>query len=392
MNLPLGFEYSTTYAGLRKVAKDDLALIVSDRPAAAAAVFTKNVVAAAPVKLARQHLAASNGIARAILINAGNANCATKTGERVALTTCNALAKALNIPLAQVLPASTGVIGVELDSSKITDALPQLVDGLSETKFEDVSRAILTTDLVQKVADATVKTRSGSVRIAGCTKGSGMIHPNMATTLGFVVTDAAIPAKRLHKMLKSGIARSYNRITVDGDTSTNDMVAVLANGASGLKLDARGLERFEAALGDVLESLAKQIARDGEGAKKLVTIDVTGAQSDHDAERIGRSIANSPLVKTAVAGADPNWGRIICAAGYSGASFDPTKVDILFQGVLVCKSGLAVDFDEAALITKLSESEIKIDFKLRGGGKSKTRFWTCDFTEGYIEINGHYRT
>ena len=219
-----------------------------------------------------------------------------------------------------------------------------------------------------------------------------MIHPNMATTLGFVMTDAAVPAKTLHKMLKSGIARSYNRITVDGDTSTNDMVAVLANGASDLKLDARGLERFEAALGDVLESLAKQIARDGEGAKKLVTIDVTGAQSDHDAERIGRSIANSPLVKTAVAGADPNWGRIICAAGYSGAAFDPSKVDILFQGVLVCKSGLAVDFDEAALITRLTEPEVKIDFKLRGDGKSKTRFWTCDFTEGYIEINGHYRT
>ena len=392
MSLPLGFKYATTYCGLRKVEKDDLVLIVSERPASAAAVFTQNVVAASPVRLARQHLKSSNGIARAVLVNAGNANCATRTGDRVALETCKALAASLNIPIAQVLSASTGVIGVELDQSKITRALPRLIDGLSEGNFDEVARAILTTDLVEKAEHTTLKTCRGAIQIAGCTKGSGMIHPNMATTLGFVMTDAAVPAKALQKMLKNGIARSYNRITVDGDTSTNDMVSVLANGASGIKLEPRDLERFEAALGDVLESLARQIARDGEGASKLITIVVTGAQSDHEAERIGRAIANSPLVKTAVAGADPNWGRIICAAGYSGASFDPAKVDILFQGVAVCKSGLAVDFDEAALTAKLKEPDVKIDFKLRGSGKSKTRFWTCDFTEGYIRINGSYRT
>ena len=392
MSLPLGFEYATTYAGLRKVTKDDLALIVSDRPASAAAVFTQNVVAAAPVRLARQHLAASKGIARAILINAGNANCATRTGDRVALTTCKAVASALNIPVAQVLPASTGVIGVELDGSKITEALPRLLDGLSNGNFDEVSRAILTTDLVEKVEHATIKTRKGEIRIAGCTKGSGMIHPNMATTLGFIMTDAAIPASALHKMLKAGIARSYNRISVDGDTSTNDMVSVLANGASDIKLVERDLKQFETALGDLLESLAKQIVRDGEGAQKLVTIDISGAATDSEAERIGRSIANSPLVKTAVAGADPNWGRIICAAGYSGAKFDPARVDILFQDVLVCKSGVAVSFDETTLSAKLKQAEIHIEFKLRGGGKSQTRFWTCDFTEGYILINGSYRT
>ena len=392
MSLPQGFRYATTYAGIRKVEKDDLALIVSDRPASAAAVFTQNVVAASPIRLARKHLAASNGIARALLINAGNANCATRTGDKVAFTTCKAVSAALKIPIAEVLPASTGVIGVELDPGKIVNALPRLVDSLSEDNFDAVSRAILTTDLVQKVAFATIRTGQGSIRIAGCTKGSGMIHPNMATTLGFVMTDAAVPAKKLHRILKTGIARSYNRITVDGDTSTNDMVSVLANGASGIKMELRDLERFEAALGDVLESLAKQIVRDGEGAKKLVTIDVSGAQSDSEAERIGRAIANSPLVKTAVAGADPNWGRIICAAGYSGAKFDPAKVDILFQGVAVCKSGLAVDFDEAALTGKLREPDIRIDFKMRGAGKAKTRFWTCDFTEGYILINGSYRT
>jgi glutamate N-acetyltransferase/amino-acid N-acetyltransferase len=392
MNLPLGFKYATAYAGLRNIEKDDLALIVSDRPAAAAAVFTQNVVAAAPVKLARQHLSASNGAARALLINAGNANCATRTGDRVALTTCKALARALGVDVAQILPASTGVIGVELDSAKITNAIPALVDGLSEERFDQVSQAILTTDLVRKVAYGSVKTRNGIIRIAGCTKGSGMIHPNMATTLGFLMTDAAVPAKKLHKMLKSGIARSYNRITVDGDTSTNDMVAVLANGASGVKLDEGDLRNFEATLGEVLESLAKQIARDGEGARKLVTIDVAGAATDKDAERIGRSIANSPLVKTAVGGADPNWGRIICAAGYSGAAFDPSKVDIRFQGVLVCKSGLAADFDEAELKTKLQGAEVQIQVKLHGGGKFNARFWTCDFTEGYIKINGSYRT
>ena len=392
MSLPLGFEYATTYCGLRKVERDDLALIVSDRPAAAAAVFTQNVVAAAPVRLAQRHLASTKGVARAILVNAGNANCATRTGDKVAALTCRALAGALKTPVEQVLPASTGVIGVELDAAKITGAVPQLVAGLSNGNFDEISRAILTTDLVEKVEYATVKTRRGVVRIAGCTKGSGMIHPNMATTLGFVMTDAGVTPRRLQAMLKTAIARSYNRISVDGDTSTNDMVAVLANGAAGVKLDGAELLKFEAALGEVLQSLAKQIARDGEGATKLVTIDVSGASTDAVAERIGRSIANSPLVKTAVAGADPNWGRIICAAGYSGANFDPRKVDILFQGMPVCKAGLAVDFDEAALIAKLKAPEVRIEFRMKGGGKAKTRFWTCDFTEGYIRINGSYRT
>ena len=392
MSLPLGFRYATTYAGIRKVEKDDLALIVSERPATAAGVFTQNVVAAAPVRLAQQHLKASKGIVRAILINAGNANCATRTGDKVAAVTCKAVADALNIPLAEVLPASTGVIGVELDSTRITNAIPRLIANLSEGNFDELSSAILTTDLVKKVEHATFKTRRGKISIAGCTKGSGMIHPNMATTLGFAMTDAAVPAKSLRKSLKAGIARSYNRISVDGDTSTNDMVSVLANGAAGINLDEKDLQKFNDALGDLLESLARQIARDGEGAKKLVTIDISGAQTDPEAERIGRAIANSPLVKTAVGGADPNWGRIICAAGYSGAKFDPRKVDILFQGVPVCKSGLAVDFDESALIAKLQEPEVSIEFRLRGGGKSKTRFWTCDFTEGYIEINGSYRT
>jgi glutamate N-acetyltransferase / amino-acid N-acetyltransferase len=389
MNLPLGYKYSAVYAGIRKTTKEDLSLIVSDRPAAAAAVYTSNIVQAAPILLARKHMAASKGIVKALLINAGNANCATRTGAAVALATSKALAKELGCPVDQVIPSSTGVIGVELDPNKIINAVPDLVSGLREENFSMVAEAIMTTDLVEKTAFATVKSGRKEVRIAGCTKGSGMIHPNMATTLGYVMTDAVVPAATLRAMLKRAIAVSYNSISVDGDQSTNDIVVVMANGASGVKPDAA---KFEKALTEVLQSLARQIAQDGEGAKRLVTIDVKGARSSAEAQRIGRSIANSPLVKTAIAGADPNWGRIICAAGYSGVNFDPLKVDIQFQGQLVCKSGLAADFDEDALKAKLDVSEVNIRFTIKGSGKGTARFWTCDFTDGYIRINGSYRT
>lgn len=385
MTLPLGFQYSALYAGIRKAKKDDVSLIVSDKPATAAAVYTSNVVAAAPIQLARKHMAASKGVVKALLINAGNANCATRTGAAVALATSKAVAKALGCPVEQVIPSSTGVIGVELNPALIIDAVPGLVEGLSEGKFQTVADAIMTTDLVPKTAFATVQ----KTRIAGLTKGSGMIHPNMATTLGYVMTDAVVPAAALRAILKRAIAVSYNSISVDGDQSTNDIVVVMANGASGIKPD---LAKFEKGLTEVLQSLAKQIAKDGEGAKRLVTIDVKGAKTQAEAQRIGRSIANSPLVKTAIAGADPNWGRIICAAGYSGVAFDPLKVDIAFQGQQVCKGGLAAEFDEDALKAKLDAPEVDIKFTIKGAGKGTARFWTCDFTEGYIRINGSYRT
>ena len=333
----------------------------------------------------RKHMAASKGIVKALLINAGNANCATRTGMAVATSTSKAVAAALGCPVEQVIPSSTGVIGVELDPSKITEAMPRLIAALHADGFQSVANAIMTTDLVPKTAFATV----GKASIAGMTKGSGMIHPNMATTLGYVMTDAVIPAATLRAMLKRGIGVSYNSISVDGDQSTNDIVVVMANGASGVKPD---LAKFEKALTQVLQSLARQIAKDGEGAKKLVTIDIKGAKSNAEATKLARSIANSPLVKTAIAGADPNWGRIICAAGYSGVKFDPLKVDILFQGVAVCKSGLAADFDEDALKAKLEAPEVDIRFVLKGAGKGVARFWTCDFTDGYIRINGSYRT
>lgn len=392
MKLPLGYRYAAVYAGFRKEQKDDLALIVSDNPAEAAAVFTRNVVQAAPIQVARKHLKSGKGRLSAILANAGNANCATRTGLKVALKSCKEVAKALKTKTQYVLPASTGVIGVELDSKLLIDAIPKLVARLSSDGFEYVAQAILTTDTRMKVAAEEVQLRNGIVRIAGMTKGSGMIHPNMATTLGFVLTDAVLSAADLHRMLMNATERSYNSLSVDGDMSTNDIVALLANGASRVKPDGRERGVLAEAIGNVMESLAKQIAADGEGAQKLIVIRTTGFRNADDATRVARAIANSPLVKTAIAGSDPNWGRILAAAGYSGVVFDPADVDIFLQGVQVCRRGLAMDFDEAALKQKLNGREVLAQLTLNAKGNGEARFFTCDLTEGYIQINGSYRT
>lgn len=380
------------YAGIRKAQKDDLSLIVSDVPAAAAGVFTQNKAKAAPVILSQENLAATGGVARAILTNAGNANCATRTGMKVALSTSKAVAKALKVPAAQVLPASTGVIGVELDPSKIISQAGALVAGLSAERFEDVVNAIMTTDLAPKRATASLAVKGGVIHLAGMTKGSGMIQPLMATTLGYIVTDAPLAAPELQKMLRKAADRSYNAMSVDGDTSTNDSVYLLANGASGLTMSSSDKALFADALTVLMEDLAKQIARDGEGAKKLVTIDVEGTRNDKQAMQIARVIGNSPLVKTAIAGSDPNWGRIMMAAGNAGVDFELKNVDIRMQGLLVCKGGLAKDFSEAELTKLLDEPDCHISFSIKGDGKGKARFYTCDFTEGYIQINGSYRT
>ncbi len=386
MSLPLGFKYAAMYAGIRKVAKDDLALIVSDGPAVAAGVFTQNQVVAAPVVLARRNLKATRGKARAWLINAGNANCATRTGAEVAAKCVLAAAKALGAKGTEILPASTGVIGVEMDANKVVKALPKLVASLSSDNFDAVANAIMTTDTRPKTAFAQI---NRSVSVAGMAKGAGMIQPNMATTLGFVMTDAVVTAAELQAALQKAIAVTFNCLTVDGDTSTNDTVSVLASGASGVRVSTQALEM---ALTKVLESLAKQIAADGEGARKLVTIDVEGAPTQEAATKMARSIANSPLVKTAIAGSDPNWGRVISAAGYAGIKFDPATVDIYMQGIKVCEGGLAAKFSEAALTKKLNEPECYVRLVMSGKGKGKARMWTCDFTEGYIQINGSYRT
>jgi glutamate N-acetyltransferase / amino-acid N-acetyltransferase len=392
MKLPLGFRYAAVYAGIRRQQKDDIALIVPERPANAAAVFTTNVIQAAPVRLSRKHLKSSRGRAAAVLLNAGNANCATRTGERVALASCKAVAKALRTKIEFVLPASTGVIGVELDPRLIADAVPKLVASLSPDAFEAVAYAMLTTDTRVKIACEEVEFERGGVRIAGMTKGSGMIHPKMATTLGFVMTDAAVAPGLLRDMLESAAETSYNSLSVDGDTSTNDTVVLLASGASGVEPARKERQAFEAAITRVMQSLAEQIAADGEGARKLIVIQTSGFRSGDDARTVARAIANSPLVKTAVAGSDPNWGRILSAAGYAGVPFDPADVDVYLQGVRVCRNGLAADYDEPALKQKLEEAKIDIRLVSSGRGKGEARFFTCDLTEGYIRINGSYRT
>lgn len=392
MRFPLGYRFAATYAGIRKDSREDLGLIVSDQPASGAAVFTSNRIQAAPVRVAKQHLRASRGRVSAVLVNAGNANCATRNGEEVALACCKALAKHLKVPVAQILPASTGVIGVEMDATLVVNALPQMFDDLIESRFPDVAHAMMTTDTTPKMADAEVQLKTGEVHIAGMTKGSGMIHPNMATTLGFVMTDAAISPIHLRQMLVRAVEHSYNRLSVDGDTSTNDMVVLLANGASGIRPSERERRSMEESLCLVMEDLAEQIARDGEGATKLITIRVVGAQDEEAATKLARTIANSPLVKTAIAGSDPNWGRVLSAAGNAGVEFDPNKVDIYMQGVPVCIGGLAADFSETELKAKLNDRECLIRFEMRGDGKGETRFWTCDLTENYIRINASYRT
>ena len=392
MDLPLGFNYAATYAGIRKSATDDLALIVSGSPASAAAVFTQNQLAASPVRLARKHVKSTRGKAGAILVNAGNANCATRTGDKVVVATCKTAARLLRYPVDHILPASTGVIGVELDPKLITDALPELQKNLKPGEFSRVARSIMTTDTVPKEAYAELTLRRGTVRFAGMTKGSGMIQPRMATTLAFVMTDLGIASPALQKVLANANDQTFSCISVDGDTSTNDTLIVLANGASGVRVDPTEIPLVEQTLTGVLESLAKAIARDGEGARKLITIEVNGAPTNDAARQIARSIANSPLVKTAIAGSDPNWGRIACAAGNAGVPFDATRIDIDLQNTPVCRGGLAYPMDEADMKKKLDAPECHIRFQIQGRAKGQAKFWTCDLTERYIEINGSYRT
>jgi glutamate N-acetyltransferase/amino-acid N-acetyltransferase len=392
VTLPLGYRFAATYAGIRKAAKDDLALMVSDRAAWAAAVFTSNLVKAAPLMVSAAHLAESKGRCRAIVANAGNANCATPHGMKAARASARAAAAALRIPQREVLLASTGVIGAPLDAALIVNALPGLASSLAAENFDAAARAIMTTDTVPKTAAAEVRLKAGTLRIAGMAKGAGMIHPRMATMLAFVFTDAALRPAELKPMLRAAVEASFNRISVDGDTSTNDTVYLLANGASGVRPGAGEAGKVQAALRGVMERLAMAIVRDGEGARKLLTIDVEGAPSHQAAARIARAIANSPLVKTALAGADPNWGRILSAAGAAGVKFDPSKVNIDLNGFAVCRRGVAAPFREDEVKRAMNAPESALRFSLRGNGRGRARFWTCDLTEDYIRINASYRT
>jgi len=391
-----GFRGAAIAAGIKKARGElDLALILCDAPAGTAAgVFTTNRVAAAPVLLSRQNLAETHGRCRAVLVNSGNANaCTGRKGMQAARESARAAAKLMYLQPAQVLPASTGVIGVPLELDLVTSQLPTLVASLSVEGASAVARAIMTTDTFSKSCVLRSEVGGKPVYLAGVAKGSGMINPRLATLLSFVTTDALFAPRTLQSLLRAAVDVSFNLVTVDGDTSTNDTVVALASGVSGVSVRPGNTSWawFLEGLTQLCQSLAKMIAKDGEGAKKLVNVEVQGARKPSDAERVARAIANSPLVKTALAGSDPNWGRIICAAGYSGALFDPNKVDIRVNDLLLCRDGVDTGFDEAAARKELDGKEMTLRLDLHQGTAS-AHIWTCDLTHDYITINASYRT
>ncbi len=400
-SLPKGFKFASTACGLKKSGKPDLALITSDSAAVAAAVFTTNRVKAAPVLVSQEHIKESGGVARAIIANSGNANCATGAkGIATSRATAAAVARELRCPQNQVLVCSTGVIGLPLETDKLLSAVPSLVTSQSGTAatYESAARAIMTTDARPKWATASYRTGGKEVRLLGCAKGAGMIHPQMATMLAFVVTDATLTCRFAAHLLRDITARTFNTVSVDGDTSTNDTLILLANGASGAQPVRSGrpdLQRFTRALESVCCALALAIVSDGEGASHVAEIEVRGAPSDHIAARIARTIALSPLVKTAIAGADPNWGRILAAAGAAslpqGLSFDTSRAEIRLAGITVCRHAQAHPFDESAAHQKMLERHVPIlvDFK---SGRGRATVWTSDFTEEYVRINASYRS
>ena len=388
----LGFRAHGIASGVKKKGGLDLALVASDQPASAAAVFTTNKVVAAPVVVSREHVA--DGTARAVILNSGNANaCLGEAGLKAARLMAASAGQALGLRESDVLVASTGVIGAAFPVEKIVAAIPQLVAGLSPAGGGTAAQAIMTTDTVAKEFAVELTINGQPVRIGGMAKGSGMIQPNMATMLAVVTTDAAILPGLLRQALTAATSVSFNRITVDGDTSTNDSLFVLANGASGVKIEEPGVayELFQAALTHVCTELAKMIVRDGEGATKLVTIKVTGARDEGQAEQAGRAVANSNLVKTAFFGEDANWGRILAAVGYSGIDFAPEQIRIALGDLPVFTDGSGLPFDEERAAKILAEPEITVHIDL-GQGTAEATLWTCDLSYEYVKINGSYRT
>jgi glutamate N-acetyltransferase / amino-acid N-acetyltransferase len=396
-SLPHGFRFAATACGLKKTGALDLALLCSDEPASAAAVFTQNLVVAAPVLISKENLRNSKGRMRGVVVNAGNANCATGTaGHAAAQRTVAEAAKRLGCLPEELFVCSTGVIGVPLPLEKILRALPVIARHRrpSARSFAELSLAICTTDTRPKTAAASFKMSGKRIHFVGCAKGAGMIHPNMATMLAFVITDAAIAPSLLQKTLRDVTSRTFNAISIDGDTSTNDTLLVLANGAAGapnIKSGTAAHRAFSAALEDVCCSLALQIVADGEGAQRVIEIEVRGAKSESAARRIAETIATSPLVKTAFAGGDPNWGRIFAAAGRSGVRFDPSRVDIQMAGIPVLRRGQPLNFNERAASNRLLAKHVPILVNMRAGS-AVARYWTCDFTAEYVRINASYRT
>ncbi len=391
-----GFTASGVHCGIRKNrTKKDLALIFSEKKAAAASVYTTNLVKGAPITVTKNNIA--DGYAQAVICNSGNANTCNANGIEIAEEMCSLISKELCISEKDVIVASTGVIGQTLDITPIANGIPELVKGL-KADTDDAAEAIMTTDTVEKIVSYSFEIGGKECRIGGIAKGSGMIHPNMATMLVFVTTDCAISSEMLQKALSEDVKSSFNMVSVDGDTSTNDMVSVMANGLAGndeITAEGADYDEFCKALNAVTTHLCRMIAGDGEGATKLLECIVTGADKKETAVTVAKSVICSSLFKAAMFGADANWGRVLCAIGYSGADVDVTKIDVSFKSaagqVDVCKNGAGIDFSEEIAKEVLTEKEIQVLIELNSGSFDATA-WGCDLTYDYVKINGDYRT
>jgi glutamate N-acetyltransferase / amino-acid N-acetyltransferase len=389
--LPKGFKFSAIKAGIKASGKPDLALIMADRKTSAGALFTRNLVFAAPVEVGRASLTKSNGRVQAVIVNSGNANCATgRAGIRDCRRVCAETARWLKLRPAEVLPSSTGIIGVPLPVEKITSQLKLLTSsaGASTDHLRQFAEAILTTDSKPKLA--SVPLRSGRAAITGIAKGSGMIHPQLATMLVYLLTDVLATPAELKAALRKSCEDSFNTISIDGDTSTNDTVLLLASGASGIRLQSVRKE-FDRALLEVCRSLAEQIVADGEGVQHVIRLRIDYAKDRDEALRIARSISHSLLVKTAWAGADPNWGRILAAVGRSGVPVHPNKISIHIGDQMVCRGAVACSFDKNAAHEELSKPECRITVRL-GRGKASLEFLTTDLSTEYVRVNAEYST
>ncbi len=391
VTVPEGFRAAGTAAGI-KASGLDLALVVSDRPAAAAAVFTTNKAQAAPVVVSREHLTRTQGHARAVVVNSGCANaCTGDDGLRAAREMTASTAALLGCPDDQVLVASTGVIGVMLPVAKIRARLPDAVAALGVDQGGAAARAIMTTDPFPKEAAATLVIDGREVRVGGMAKGSGMIEPMLATMLSFITTDAAVPRPLLERALADAVDETFNAITVDGECSTNDCVMLLANGASGATVSDAGYEAFAGGLRHVCRELALGIVRGGEGATKLVTVVVTGAASPADARRAAKAIANSLLVKTAIHGGDPNWGRLVAVAGRAGVAFDLGRAKVTIGPTVLFAHGRPFDDAAPEAAAYLERGDVTVGVDL-GAGRAASTVWTCDLSAEYVRINADYRT
>ncbi len=392
-----GFLASGIHCGIRKNrTKRDLALIYSEVPASAGAVYTTNLVKGAPLTVTKSNI--ENGVARAIICNSGNANTCNANGIEIATETCNLLGESLGIDSKDVVVASTGVIGQPLDITPIKEGIPKLKNTLNDNGSAAAAEAIMTTDTIAKEVAVEFTLSGKTCRIGGIAKGSGMIHPNMATMLVFITTDVSISPKMLQKALSGDIKNTFNMISIDGDTSTNDMVAMLANGLAGnpeITSENEDFYEFMKALNTVTVALCRMIAGDGEGATKLLECKVSGADSEITAKTVAKSVICSSLLKAAMFGADANWGRVLCAIGYSGAEVDVNRVDVSFKSsageIAVCKNGAGIEFSEEIAKEILLQKEIEIIVGLGDGAFSATA-WGCDLTYDYVKINGDYRT